>query len=499
MKIKRYVSEATPSGQYRPRGLPAGAGIGGQGVATFGQGLINVGKEIDKIARTQYELDVANQVQEISTGTAVALGEAFYEEAQNEDPYTILERFRERANKIRDNSLEGISDGNVAAAVKSNWSKSFVSHMARLYDVRQQYWKQRTVTRVQTSLDNAAKAIINESHVSEQNRIAAAALAQIDQNVGKAFGPIKAREMRKKFLHDVEYNKMKAMIEINPLEAYQRLRRGEWPELDVGMRPQYIAEARNEHYTQITRSNAEAERQWKWWERGRKLKEDETFRTQMVKALEKSLTDEEILYATKKGWLKGDKLKAIWAFKNDVKSHGNPQNFDKYKLEIALGIPVDDHTIAKDYLSKDLSGDQAAELVQLNETMRYASPQYKAGAHEINLMFFKGPFDYGPARVRAMRHNAIMEYQDRVVRGSEDAIEVSTEIVNRYMDWKKKVGTGELLPPEYQDDPTAIERDRDAGVIGEYTYQVYLKLLREWEKGKNTAGMGGTTNAATNK
>jgi hypothetical protein len=484
-KLRRYVSEMVPSGKtYQPR-IPKGA-LSQYWVAVgeAAKGVSDVGRAIRRYEDEQYELDLANNSQKISSDIAVRLSEAFSEEALNRDHRTLTGRYRERAEGIRDTALEGITDARLRSAVQSNYGQIFIRHMSRMYDLKNKYWRDNTLADLERTLTKQASAAIKEQDLALYNQYIQGVMTQI--KVNENYGLIdatKSRELQGQFLHDIEYGKLMGLIDSAPLEAYKKLKAGEFKNLNPKLRPNYILAAKNKFYEQLSRANAEDERRWKWWDRSRKLKQEQVFSTFITKAKESKLTDAEIKYATEKGWLFGDKLKAIYKFKDeyDVSLVGDKELFGDYKVTIAAGRPIDDFAVIGAFLSDRLNSAQAAELLEDNEKMRYASDAYKWGAKEIDQLFFKGPFDFGSVTVRKMRRLAIAEYRERVIDGGEDAVMVTTEISNRYDDWRKKRKSGELLPVAVQENPAMIEEMLRTGVIGKYTYNSWKILLQQMD------------------
>jgi hypothetical protein len=309
-------------------------------------------------------------------------------------------------------------------------------------------------------------------------------MKQIQVNQGHGLiDATKARDLQDQFLHDIEYGKLMGLIDTAPLEAYKRLKAGDFGSLNPKLRPNYILAAKNKFYESLSRENAEAERLYKWWDRSRKLKQEQVFSSYVIKAKDGQLTDAEIKYAAEKKWLFGDKLKAIYKFKDeyDVSLIGDKDLFDEYKVTIAAGIPINDFSVIGAFLADRLNGKQAAELLGDSEKMKYTSPAYKWGAKEIDQLFLKGPFDFGSSTVRKMRRLAIAEYRERVVDGGEDAVSVATEITNRYDDWRKKRKSGELVPVEVQENPAIMEKMLQSGAIGKHTYNAWKILLKQMD------------------
>lgn len=483
MKLKRYVSRAAPTGETHQQRLPEGAfSKYYRDLQQMGRGISALAEPIRRWEKEKEELDRANQVQEVTSDMDVALSEAFNDEALNQDHKTLVDRYRYRAEYLKSKFTDDIKDPQVRSIVQRNWGQTFIRHMAQMHDLKDKYWRDNTFAQLKTTLTNTAQTVIGATDPALANEKLLTALVQIDLNRSRGvIGFDKARELKEQLLHDVEYGKLMALIDSNPLEAYRELRGGGYQNLDPKLRPNYILAAKNKFYEQLSRANAEDERRWKWWERGRKLKQEEVFSTFLIKARENKLTDDEIKYAAGKEWLDGDKLKAIYKFKDehDVSIVGDKQVYQDLKAQAAFGYPETERGIIDAFLSDTINGTQAADLLGDYEKTKYASDAYKWGIKEIDQMFFKGPFDFGTATVRQMRRMAISEYRERVIDRDEDAVMVAEELMNRYQDWRKKRKSGELLPVDIQEDPSRLEKLYQAGAIGKYTYHAWKALLQQ--------------------
>lgn len=485
MRLKRYKSNAQISGKtYQPR-LPEGAlSKYWEGIQKLGEGVSALGGAIQRQKALNDELDEANQTQEISGNLAIELSDAFNEEALNTDHETLVDRYRYRAELLLDQHTKDIKNPRVQAAVKSNYGQIFIRHMSRMQDLRDQYWKDNTLAGLNRTIRNNTQAAIGEADPALYNRYLQTTITQIDLNQSRGvIDAVDAQKIKYQFLHDVEYGKIKGIIDADPMQAYKDLKAGEYPNLNPKLRPNIIEEARNAAYTEITRANAINEHRWKVWDRTRKLQEEQTFSSYIVKAREGALKDSEVKYAQDKGWLRGDKLKAVYKFmdEHDTGKVGDIDLYNNLKVTVAAGHLNDGQPIIDAFINNRLNGKQTAELLGDLDKMKYSSDAYKWGAKEIDNLFVKGPFDFGTATVRKMRRLAIAEYRERVIDRGEDAVNVATELTNRYDDWRKKRKSGDLLPLEIQKNPALLDQWLKQGVVGKYTYNSWKILLQQMD------------------
>jgi hypothetical protein len=163
-KLERYISQVKPSGKaYQPR-LPAGIlGRHAEALGKLGRGITDVSEAVRRYEDHQYELGLANKSQQISSEMSVELSEAYSNEALNHDHETLLKRYRERAEEIRDRHLEGITDDRLRLAVQENYGQVFIRHMARMYGLKNQYWKDNNLASLQKTITTEGTSAIAES------------------------------------------------------------------------------------------------------------------------------------------------------------------------------------------------------------------------------------------------------------------------------------------------------------------------------------------------
>jgi hypothetical protein len=145
-KLERYISQVKPSGKTYQRKPPLGLlAQHAEGLGKLGRGISEVGKAVRRYEDHQYELDLANKSQKISSDMAVELSEAYSSEALNRDHETLLQRYREKAEGIRDKHLEGVTDDRLRLAVQGNYGQIFIRHMSRMYNLKNTYWRDNTL------------------------------------------------------------------------------------------------------------------------------------------------------------------------------------------------------------------------------------------------------------------------------------------------------------------------------------------------------------------